>query len=151
VKSLSQWLDEYAESHQNKTNKLIHFICIPVIFYSLYLLLFCIDIPSKNSLINIANLVYAGCLWFWFKLNFRLGIYFMILGFAMALSTLWIEGVVGGFNISIFGLALSLFVLAWIGQFVGHKMEGKKPSFVKDIQFLLIGPAWIVHALTSKK
>jgi uncharacterized membrane protein YGL010W len=38
-----------------------------------------------------------------------------------------------------------VFVVAWIGQFYGHKVEGKKPSFLKDIQFLLIGPAWLLH------
>ncbi len=43
----------------------------------------------------------------------------------------------------LFYFNLGLFVLAWIGQFYGHKVEGKKPSFFKDIQFLLIGPAWV--------
>jgi uncharacterized membrane protein YGL010W len=37
-----------------------------------------------------------------------------------------------------------LFVLAWIGQFVGHAIEGKRPSFIKDLQFLLIGPMWLL-------
>ena len=37
-----------------------------------------------------------------------------------------------------------VFVVTWIGQFVGHKIEGKKPSFFEDLQFLLIGPAWVV-------
>jgi uncharacterized membrane protein YGL010W len=36
-----------------------------------------------------------------------------------------------------------LFVLAWIGQFVGHAIEGKRPSFFKDVQFLMIGPLWL--------
>jgi uncharacterized membrane protein YGL010W len=42
-------------------------------------------------------------------------------------------------------LAFGIFVLAWIGQFIGHKIEGAKPSFLKDIQFLLIGPAWLMN------
>ena len=37
-----------------------------------------------------------------------------------------------------------VFVLAWIGQFIGHLIEGKRPSFFKDLQFLLIGPAWLM-------
>ena len=46
-----------------------------------------------------------------------------------------------------------VFVLAWIGQFVGHKIEGKKPSFFEDLQFLLIGPGWCLNDLfkISKK
>jgi len=47
-------------------------------------------------------------------------------------------------------IAVILFVIAWVFQFIGHKIEGKKPSFFKDLQFLLIGPAWIVNQLFSK-
>jgi uncharacterized membrane protein YGL010W len=42
-------------------------------------------------------------------------------------------------------VSIAIFVLAWIGQFIGHNIEGKKPSFFKDLQFLLIGPAWLLH------
>lgn len=41
-------------------------------------------------------------------------------------------------------LSVIVFVIAWIGQFVGHQIEGKKPSFFKDLQFLLIGPLWLL-------
>ena len=41
--------------------------------------------------------------------------------------------------------SLIVFVVAWIGQFIGHKIEGKKPSFFKDLQFLLVGPMWLMH------
>ena len=40
--------------------------------------------------------------------------------------------------------SIIVFIFAWILQFLGHKIEGKKPSFFKDIQFLLIGPAWLL-------
>ena len=42
---------------------------------------------------------------------------------------------------------LVLFVIAWVGQFIGHNHEGKKPSFLKDLQFLMIGPAWTMSHL----
>ena len=48
------------------------------------------------------------------------------------------------------GFYIGLFVLAWIGQFYGHKIEGKKPSFFKDLQFLLIGPVWCMDAYLGK-
>ena len=41
-------------------------------------------------------------------------------------------------------VALGLFAIAWVLQFVGHAKEGKRPSFFKDLQFLLIGPAWLM-------
>lgn len=43
--------------------------------------------------------------------------------------------------------AVAAFVLLWIAQFVGHKIEGKRPSFLADLQFLLIGPAWVLASL----
>jgi uncharacterized membrane protein YGL010W len=47
-------------------------------------------------------------------------------------------------------ISLGIFVIAWIIQFIGHEVEGKKPSFLKDIQFLMIGPAWLMHFLYKK-
>jgi len=45
---------------------------------------------------------------------------------------------------------LVVFVIAWIGQFIGHKIEGKKPSFLDDLRFLLIGPIWLLHFILKK-
>ncbi len=47
-------------------------------------------------------------------------------------------------------LAIGVFVVAWIGQFVGHKIEGSKPSFLTDLAYLLIGPAWIVAKIMRR-
>ena len=43
-----------------------------------------------------------------------------------------------------------IFIVAWIGQFVGHKHEGKKPSFFEDLQYLMIGPAWTMSHLFDR-
>ena len=56
-----------------------------------------------------------------------------------------------GLSLPLFYSSLAIFVIAWIGQFYGHKLEGKKPSFLKDLQFLLIGPAWVIKKVTTKK
>ena len=45
---------------------------------------------------------------------------------------------------------LSIFVITWIFQFIGHKIEGKKPSFLKDLQFLLVRPIWLLHFILKK-
>ena len=47
-------------------------------------------------------------------------------------------------------LAIGVFVVAWIAQFVGHKVEGKRPSFLTDLAYLLIGPAWIVAKIMRR-
>ena len=48
------------------------------------------------------------------------------------------------------GSAIGVFVVAWIAQFVGHKIEGRKPSFLTDLTYLLIGPAWVLAKLYRK-
>lgn len=151
MKPLEQWLSEYSESHQNKTNILIHWICVPLIFWSIYLMLFSIPfpIPSERTMyFNMGSIVYFFVLIFWFRLNVKVGFFFLALGFMMALVTIIIWTVVFmQLDKALFRGALIQFVLAWIGQFIGHKIEGKKPSFFKDLQFLLIGPVWLVYKL----
>ncbi len=141
-KSLVNWLDEYGESHQNLTNIRIHKICVPIIFISIYWMLFAIPVY-----INIANVVYAAALFFWFKLNKKIGFYFTIIGLILSIGSFFVwRELFSSLRYPFFKYAAILFILGWIGQFVGHKIEGKKPSFMKDIQFLLIGPIWVFYS-----
>ena len=64
----------------------------------------------------------------------------------MIASITWIEII----DPSIWKLSMLIFILGWIGQFIGHKIEGQKPSFFEDIQFLLIGPAWLLSFIYKK-
>lgn len=150
MKTAQQWFDEYAISHQNETNKIIHFICVPAIFFSVIGLL--MSIPSaflKNTfglynplLENWAVVASIGILIFYLRLGFW---HFMNMLLLITLS------IIGNFWIHESGhlalISIIIFVVAWIGQFYGHKIEGKKPSFIKDLQFLLIGPLWVLKKL----
>ena len=149
VKPLQEWLMAYSVSHQNKVNKWIHRVCVPVIFISIYAILFAIPTPSSFPVIvNWANLVYILALIFWFRLNILVGIAFLIVGVLVALGVMF-YWVVFCFALKmvLFKVALVAFILAWIGQFIGHHIEGKKPSFLDDLKFLLIGPIWIVYSI----
>ena len=143
MKNIQQWLSEYGESHQNETNKTIHWICVPSIFFSLVGMLYGIKLPFGigHIQLNVAIIMMI----------------FAIIYYASLSKTLWAGMLV--FGIACLGLchfveksdilplwlfSIIIFVLAWIGQFYGHKVEGKKPSFFKDLQFLLIGPAWLM-------
>ena len=134
MKTVSEWLDEYSESHQNKTNKLIHWVCVPTIFFSIVGILAHFSALLTTLLLVLSFIFYA-----------RLD---LVLAVAMALMLVmaWLIYVlpVG------MGFYIAIFVLAWIGQFYGHKVEGKKPSFFKDLQFLLIGPIWCMDAYLGK-
>lgn len=150
MKSLNQWFSEYAVSHQNKTNQTIHYICVPAIFFSIVGLLMSIPagflerlIPGNLPLIeNWASFLLIFVLVFYFRLSVSMG--FKVLLFAVIC-------LIGNYFISLifplWPVSLVIFAIAWTGQFYGHKIEGKKPSFLKDIQFLLIGPAWVIHKI----
>lgn len=135
MKTLTYWFSAYAESHQNPTNKLIHNICVPIIFFVIVALVW------KVSFI-ISVLATAGLAAFYYTLDDRLAIAAVI----MVLLCVIIQSILGfGF----FSLIV-LFVVAWAGQFYGHKIEGKKPSFYEDLQFLLIGPLWVGRTWLNK-
>lgn len=154
MKSLDQWFAEYGESHQNATNKMIHWICVPVIFFCVIALFSSIPSeglkglfpPSLSPFIHWGTVVLVLGWIFYLRLSFT-----MFLGIAL-FSILCLYGVIllESLPIPVWQSSLFLFTLAWIGQFIGHKIEGKKPSFLKDLQFLLIGPAWLMGFLFRK-
>lgn len=138
MKTMQQWLDAYAESHQHPSNKLIHWICVPLIFFSIVCLLLEVRIAGSFSLATIAMLF---VLIFYIRLSRSLAagmLIFYVLCLMLARFWLLLTG------IPLWILAVSVFIPAWIGQFIGHGIEGKKPSFLQDMKFLLIGPAWLM-------
>ncbi|MBS1511408.1 MAG: DUF962 domain-containing protein [Bacteroidetes bacterium] len=149
MKTIHQWLAEYGESHQNATNKTIHWICVPTIFFSVVGFLYCIKLPwvAANEQINIAMITLAVVVLYYFSLSRTLWMGMLLFG----LACLYICHLIERSGIMPLWLfCLVAFVAAWIGQFYGHKVEGKKPSFLKDIQFLLIGPAWLMSFIYKK-
>ena len=151
-KSIQAWLDEYSESHQNSLNKKIHWICVPSIMLSLLGLWW--SIPSSYLLpmiegfqINWAILITLIILLYYMRLSFMMGIGMLLIGSILLYLIYLIELKV---NLALWKISLIIFVIAWIGQFIGHEIEGKKPSFLQDIQFLLIGPAWLLSFIYKK-
>ena len=154
MKTAQQWFDEYAVSHQNSTNQNIHYLCVPAIFFSVICLL--MSIPSSffentlglyNPLIeNWAAITSIFILFFYLRLGFWYFIQMLFFICVSIIGNFWLGSIV-----NLFYGSLILFVIAWIGQFYGHHIEGKKPSFAKDLQFLLIGPLWVVKKISTKK
>lgn len=146
-KSADQWFAEYGESHQNPTNKTIHWICVPTIFYCVLGLIWSLPVPAVLAgaapWFNWTLPVALGVLLFYLRLSLPLAVgMFLFTGACYGLIE-WQAG--SGCPMPIWKTSLTLFVVAWIGQFIGHKIEGKKPSFFHDVVFLLIGPAWLMH------
>ena len=155
MKSIEKWFSEYEVSHQNQFNKTIHYIFVPLIFFSIIGLL--VSIPMGNipnlfpsiltPYIHLGTLLVFFGLIFYFRLSPVIFIGMLIIsGFS-----LWANHMIDQyFEAPLWIISLMIFVISWIFQFIGHKHEGAKPSFLKDIQFLLVGPAWILGKLYSQ-
>lgn len=139
MRSADEWFDDYGQSHTNPTNKLIHWVCVPLIFWSVLALVW--SIPSPISGLNWAVVGALGAQFYYIMLSPKLS---LGIGLFMVLSLLICWAVDNTAAYALWQVALVVFVAAWVGQFVGHKIEGEKPSFFKDLQFLLIGPAWLM-------
>jgi uncharacterized membrane protein YGL010W len=155
-KEIDVLFDKYAESHQNHTNELIHWICVPLIVFSLLALVWAIPFPHLdflgryNGFVNWASFLIAFSVYYYYKLSpvmsYLMLISIVIMSFFIVMLEKWALN--GG--PAMWVVPAIIFVLSWIGQFFGHKIEGKKPSFLDDVKFLLIGPIWLFHFICLK-
>ena len=133
-RTIDTLLAQYSESHRNPANELIHCVCVPLIVFSLLGLVW--------SVHPLAALAVSGwSLWYYFRLSppFALGM------LAMALAMLGILALMPRYTV--LPVSIVVFIVAWIGQFIGHQIEGKKPSFFDDLRFLLVGPLFVLSFL----
>ncbi|HFQ5047262.1 TPA: DUF962 domain-containing protein, partial [Vibrio vulnificus] len=112
----------------------------PGIFFSIVALIW--SLPSLPLPVLSLNWVWVAALpvwWFYYRLS--LSVFLMMLGYTLAsIALAWSVELLG---LPLAEMAVGLFIVLWIFQFVGHKIEGKKPSFFEDLKFLLIGPVWV--------
>ena len=144
MRQLETWLDDYAASHQNPVNKAFHWLCVPPIVFSIWCALKAI--PVGNAVFNPATAVIAFMVLYYLRLSWRLAVGMAIASVPAYLGVLALERVSPGTGVFL-GIAATIFVVAWIGQFIGHHVEGARPSFFKDLQFLMIGPLWLLAHL----
>lgn len=157
IRPIDAYFAKYAESHQNPTNKLIHWICVPLIVFSILGLVWAIPFPHLdflgryNGFVNWASFLIAFVVYYYLRLSPMLSyaMLLVIMLFSYFIVTLERLHRLNGWP-EMYQVCLAIFLLSWIGQFIGHKIEGKKPSFLDDIKFLLIGPIWLLHFLFKK-
>lgn len=149
MRTVNQWLNEYGESHKNETNKAIHWICVPAIFFSITGLFYSIKLQwvLNDVEMNVGMIIILLITLYYLKLSISLGIGMFLFGVLCMALCFAIEKYI---PLSLWLVCVIIFVVAWAGQFYGHKVEGKKPSFLKDIQFLLIGPMWLMSFIYKK-
>lgn len=135
IRQIDRLIGQYAESHRHPTNIAIHWVCVPIIVWCT-LTLFWVIHPAVAIAAVIGSLGYYA----------RLSPTFAAVMALFAGACLWSLTVIPHAG----WIALGVFVAAWIAQFIGHRIEGQKPSFLEDLQFLLIGPVFLLAKLFRK-
>lgn len=140
---IDQLFASYSDDHRHPVNQRIHMVCVPAILWSVVALVWCIPVAGTLFRSGVWAALAMFVAWaFYNRMSRRLGLGMLAVFFFCGCLCRLIETRLG--LPMLLKIAVAVFVVAWIGQFIGHHVEGKKPSFFKDVQFLLIGPAWLM-------
>jgi uncharacterized membrane protein YGL010W len=130
---------DYASFHQTKGNKWFHRLGIPLIMLTALGMLARVRLAEVGRFrLDTAAVLIAVAVIYYLTLEWRLGIAMLIVSIAFYFVGAWLP----------MWLNVSLFILGWIFQFIGHSVyEHKQPAFVRNAVHLLIGPLWILNDL----
>ncbi|HUH56518.1 MAG TPA: Mpo1-like protein [Rhodanobacter sp.] len=149
MRTMQDWLDSYSRDHQNPTNQVFHWLCVPPIVWSVIALLWTIPVPASFARPGAWSVLVMVLAFYWYwKRSHRLA-----MGLLLAFALLGVFTNLLYYRLGAAALcyvAIAVFVVAWIGQFIGHQYEGRRPSFLTDLSYLLIGPAWLMAKLLRK-
>jgi uncharacterized membrane protein YGL010W len=146
MRPIDRYFASYSGDHQNSVNQRIHYVAVPAIFWSVVALLWCIPVYATLLRTGIwAALAMFGAWMFYNRLSRRLGLGMLAFLFFCGCLCRLLEARTGLQGVLATGI--SVFVVGWIAQFIGHRIEGRKPSFLTDLVYLLFGPAWVLAKL----
>lgn len=144
MQSIDVWLDQYGESHQDPVNKAFHWVCVPAIVFSLVGLMWSLPVPrvfsETSPILNWGTVFLMASIVYYFILSVPLALGMV----AISAAIIYGLSALDGLAVPLWKTSVAIFILAWIGQFIGHMVEGKRPSFFQDLQFLMIGPIWLL-------
>jgi uncharacterized membrane protein YGL010W len=148
MRTADDWFSSYGRDHQNPTNRSIHWVCVPAILWSVVAALWTIPVPGTTAPGLWCWVAMAAALAFYFRMSRPLGVAMLGLFLLLGILTSALHASLGPSHL--LGAAVAVFVVAWTGQFIGHKFEGRKPSFLTDLAYLMVGPAWLMSKLMRR-
>ena len=149
MRTLDDWFAGYSQDHRNPHNQVIHWICVPAILWAVMAALWIIPVPASIGRPGFwCGMAMIGAFAFYWRRSKPIGLAMLVVFVAFGLFTEWLLRGIGPERL--LWAALSVFVIAWVGQFIGHLIEGARPSFLTDLAYLLIGPAWLADKLMRR-
>lgn len=149
MRTLDDWFAGYSQDHRNPHNQVIHWICVPAILWAVMAALWIIPVPASIGRPGFwCGMAMIGAFAFYWRRSKPIGLAMLVVFVAFGLFTEWLLRGIGPERL--LWTAAGVFVIAWIGQFIGHVIEGARPSFLTDLAYLLIGPAWLADKLMRR-
>lgn len=142
MKSAVEQLSTYKSVHLNPQNIKTHFIGVPMIIWSAFLMLGTIRFDWQDYQISVAMILTVLVLGYYMALHMRLALGLVLFILPVLYTS---EQVVHTSHPFI--IAISIFVIGWVMQFIGHHYEKAKPAFMGDLNQLLIGPFFLMAEL----
>jgi len=146
MRTLDDWFEGYGNDHRHPVNRTIHWVCVPLILWSVIALLWALPVPpmiGRNGLWAAVMMFFAFN--FYWRLSRRMGLAMLVVLVLFGGLTAILYRPLGAMPLAI--LAGFVLIAAWISQFIGHVIEGRHPSFFTHLSYLLIGPAWLLSKL----
>jgi uncharacterized membrane protein YGL010W len=150
MRNAQAWFDSYAGDHQHPTNRALHWLCVPAILWCVIALIWTIPVPPQLGRPGFWAMVamFGAFAFYYYRLSRVIGLSMAVAFIVLGIVTEFFYRALGPASLA--WLAFGVFVVAWVGQFVGHHIEGRRPSFLTDLAYLLIGPAWLMSKLLRR-
>jgi uncharacterized membrane protein YGL010W len=150
------YFDKYNASHQNPTNKLIHWVCIPLTVFSVLGLFWAIPFPyikflgQYNGYFNWASFAIAAAMYYYYRLSPVLSYLMLLLLFSFTYGIMELDTLQKTGGPALWLVCSIIFVLAMVGQYIGQQIESRKPSFLDDLKSIAIAPVWLAICVFKK-
>lgn len=141
------WLQRYEETHQDLTNPVIYWAAVPLVVLGTVGLFWVLPIPDEffeiSPLLNwgTAFLMATAVYYFIISVSLAIGMLPFIIG--IAAINMWLAGS----EFSHLYVSLGLLVAGIIGLWLGHRNGNGLRAVLQDLQFMMIGPAWLLSVL----
>jgi uncharacterized membrane protein YGL010W len=156
LRRIDVYFNRLDASHQNPTNRLIHWFCVPLMVLGILGMAWALPFPhigflgQYNGYFNWASFIIAFAIYYYLKLSPLLSYFalFLLFGISYGVMQLAAWEHAGGPPLALISPLILFAALA--GQYIGSKIEGKDESFNDDTRLLHVTPLWMLYSLTKR-
>ena len=144
MQPLEQPMGMYTAYHRHPLNRVIHFIMVPAIVWSLLVWTDLVPLFTISGIDITLAFVLMGALLVWYlMMDFALGVASVAVFTVLLVTAISLNETVGAATAA--GIAGIVFVASWVFQFLGHGVwEKRRPALMDNALQVLIAPMFLV-------